>query len=207
MAHQNRVDPFGKLHAISARGALMGNRGILHNGSQEVVHTHRHPNWVACALTYKDRHREIMQPGKYTELFFLDEATAFAAGHRPCATCRRSSYTEFCKLWKQVHGDAQSGSSLPQTIDKTLHKARITRRREKVTYDAQISELTDGVFFTQSEAAFLIWQGRIWRWSFDGYAPYTFPNSEIVRVLTPQPIVDVFRAGYLPEVHTSATAA
>ncbi|TRD13990.1 hypothetical protein [Palleronia caenipelagi] len=206
MAYQNRVDPFSQLHAVSARGTLMGNRGILHDAAQEVIHTHRHPNWVACALSYKNAHREIMQPHNYTELFFLDEATAFSAGHRPCAACRRDRYKEFCKLWEQVHGAAEFSTPLPQTIDKALHRARITRQKEKVTFDARISELPDGVFFAQAGASFLIWRGRILHWSFDGYVPHALSSSETVQVLTPQPIVDLFGAGYLPEVHQSAQA-
>lgn len=87
MTRTNRVDPSGQFHAVPAKGTLMGNRGILHDDEGRIVKSHAHQNWVACTLQFKNRKREIMAPGRYTELFFLDEATAFAAGHRPCAEC------------------------------------------------------------------------------------------------------------------------
>jgi len=135
MTLQNRVDPFGHFHAVPARGDLMGNRGILHDDQKHVRKTHAHQNWVTCSLSFKGRKRLVMGPGTYTELFFLDEATAFAAGHRPCATCRRDRYLEFIRIWEAVHGGPKEDRTVPQTVDRMLHKSRITRR-EKVTYEA-----------------------------------------------------------------------
>lgn len=200
MSLQNRVDPFGTFHAVTAKGSLMGNRGILHDEAKTVTRTHAHQNWVTCALSFKGRRRDIMAPGRYTELFFLDEATALAAGHRPCAECRRARYTEFTALWQQVHGGPEAGRSLPQTIDRALHAARIARGR-KVTFTADIADLPDGVMVAAGETAVLIWRGGQFDWSFEGYRPRPVPLAGLVEVLTPKPLVEVIRAGFVPQVH------
>ncbi|WP_417725633.1 hypothetical protein [Salipiger sp.] len=204
MSHQNRVDPFGRLVVSNARGTLMGNRGILHDDRQTVLKTHAHQNWVTCALSYKDRKRQIMAPGCYTELFFLDEATALAAGHRPCAECRRARYRTFTDAWQEVHGGPEEGRSLPQSIDRALHRARITRRGEKVTFDAALDSLPDGTMFAHDGNALLVWAGSVLRWGFDGYSPADRPAMDTVAVLTPGPLVALFRHGFHPEVHASA---
>lgn len=202
MPLQNRVDPFGHLTAIPARGTLMGNRGVLHDDQREIHKTHNHQHWVTCALAFKDITRQLMAPRRYTELFFLDEATSFAAGHRPCYTCRRARYKAFLIAWQEAHGGADEGRTLPHTIDRALHKARINRRR-KVTFDAPVTDLPDGTIITDSDTPLLIWQGRHHRWSFDGYAPIGSTLSGTVTVLTPEPLIPVFRHGYCPEVHAS----
>jgi hypothetical protein len=204
MTKQNRVDPFGKFHSIRARGELMGNRGILHDDAQQILRTHAHQNWVACALSFKGRHREIMQPGKYTELFFLDEATAFAAGHRPCAECRRERYNEFTECWRTVHGEPRAGKSMPQTIDWLLHSHRIARGGQKVTFEAMIEELPDGTIFAGDDRAVLVWNGRQFDWSFHGYVERAAPETGMVSVLTPRPVFDLFRHGFQPHIHRTA---
>lgn len=201
MNHRNRVDPFGTFHATAARGDLMGNRGILHDDAQSTVRTHAHQNWVACALVFKGRHREIMQPGKYTELFFLDEATAFAAGHRPCAECRRERYREFTECWRRVLGEPPAGKSMPQTIDRLLHAHRIARGGQKVTFEAAVEDLPDGTIFAAADRAVLVWSGRQFDWSDDGYAERSAVVSGTVTVLTPRPIVDLFTCGFRSFVH------
>ena len=203
MTLQNRVDPFGRFHAVSARGDLMGNRGILHDDQRNVLKTHAHQNWVACALCYRGRKRQIMAPGKYTELFFLDEATALAVGHRPCATCRRDRYVAFTQAWEAVHGGAQDGRSLPKTIDRMLHKARIARRGKNVTHEAESATLPDGTIVTDGVAALLIWEGQSFGWSFEGYTLNGPVSPGLVRVLTPEPLVAVLNHGYRPEPHVS----
>lgn len=202
MPLQNRVDPFGIFHAVTAKGALMGNRGILHDEAKTVTRPHAHQNWVTCTLSFKGRQQEIMKPGRYTQLFFLDEATALAAGHRPCAECRRERYNAFTALWKQVHGDPEPGRSMPQTVDGALHAARIARGR-KVTYTADIANLPDGVMVASGETAVLIWRGRQFDWSFEGYRPRPVPLEGLVDVLTPKPLVELIRAGFVPQVHAS----
>lgn len=199
MTLQNRVDPFGRLHAIPARGGMMGNRGILHDDRRNVLRPHAHRNWVACTISFKGRQRRVMAPHRYTELFFLDEVTALAAGHRPCATCRRERYRAFTRAWISVHGGAEDGRSLPHTIDRRLHAARIDRRREKVTYEAECADLPDGTVFSDGAQPWLIWGGRRFRWTFDGYTPEEPVPQGPVTVLTPRPTVAVLREGYRPE--------
>jgi len=204
LTYQNRVDPLGDFQAVSAKGNLMGNRGVLHDENKNILRKHAHQNWVTCALSFKDRKRTIMAKGRYTELFFLDEATALAAGHRPCAECRRDNYAEFTKIWRAVHGEPEAKKSLPNTIDKTLHSARINRKSEKVTFSAPVGELPDGVMFTHGSDTLLIWKGRHLVWGFDGYRHHPTLVSGIVTVLTPRPLIDVLAQGYTPAVHVSA---
>ena len=111
MPLQNRVDPYGKLHAIAARGAWMGNRGILHDDEKRIVAPWRLKRWITCALTFRGRKRQVFAPHRYSELFFLDEATSFAAGHRPCAECRRERYNEFRAAWFEANQAAISAST------------------------------------------------------------------------------------------------
>src|SRR5438105_5285519 len=108
MPLRNRVTPFGEIVAIPQRGALMGNRGILHNTQQDVVRDYQVRRWIACRLEFRGRHRAVMQPGHYTELFFLDEATALADGHRPCAECRSADYRVFQSIWRSISPNASA---------------------------------------------------------------------------------------------------
>ncbi|MCC5987203.1 MAG: hypothetical protein JJT95_05925 [Pararhodobacter sp.] len=204
MPHQNRVDPFGCFHAVAAKGSLMGNRGILHDGERNITRTHVHQNWVTCTLNFKERRREIMAPGRYTELFFLDEATAFAAGHRPCAECRRSRYREFTEYWRRAHGDPEPGRTLPKSIDRTLHANRIDRKGRKPVHSAQVADLPDGTIFADGNQAVLIWNGRQMNWGFDGYTVRETSVTGTVGLLTPKPIVEVLRLGFKPMVHETA---
>ena len=202
MSLQNRVDPFGHFHAVPARGDLMGNRGILHDDHKHVQKTHAHQNWVTCSLSFNGQKRPVMSPGAYTELFFLDEATAFAAGHRPCATCRRDRYLEFIRIWEAVHGDPKEGRTVPQTVDWMLHKSRIARR-EKVIYQADCMSLPDGTIIADGMEARLIWKGQGLLWSFDGYKQSSHLKSGLVDVLTPKPLVTLMLQGYRPDIHGS----
>lgn len=203
MTLQNRVDPLGRLHATPARGNLMGNRGILHDDQQNVLKTHAHRNWVACALAFKGRRRQVMAPRRYTELFFLDEVTALSAGHRPCASCRRDRYLAFIRAWEAVHGGTRDGLSLPQTMDRMLHGARTDRRRERITLEAEAADLPDGTIFTEGTEAFLIWAGQSFLWSFGGYTPVGHVPHGRVTVVTPGPILAVLSQGYRPQTDTS----
>lgn len=160
LSNRNRVDPLGAFHATASRGSIMGNRGILHDENKQIRRLHAHKNWVACSLNFKSREREIMTPGRYTELFFLDEATAFSAGHRPCAECRRERYNAFTDAWRQVYGQPAPGRSLPQTIDSALHSSRIDRRRNKITFTAAAETLPDGTMFHSGGDIVLVWAGE-----------------------------------------------
>ena len=125
MPRQNRVTPFGEIVASSARGTLMGNRGCLHDASGRIVRQTRVNAWIYCLLEFKGRHRAVMSPGKYTELFFLDEATALAAGHRPCFECQRPRAEEFMRCWGAANARMTAGERLRVGIvDTVLVKAK-----------------------------------------------------------------------------------
>jgi hypothetical protein len=200
---QNRVDPYGRLCAVPARGTLMGNRGVLHDEAKRVVANWRLRRWIACVLEFRGRRREVFAPRRYSELFFVDEATALAAGHRPCAECRRTRYEEFRRAWTA----ASRARSLPgaDDMDRILHAERVTRRKEKRTYAARLSSLPDGALVEHRGRACLKWGGRLLPWSFEGYgrAMAASPSSR-VDVLTPRSIVRAIRAGFVPQVHESA---
>jgi hypothetical protein len=148
-----------------------------------------------------------MTPGRYTELFFLDEAVAFAAGHRPCAECRRSSFKAFVDAWRSSHPEPLSSTARAPDIDAELHKARIGPRSVKRTCEAAMASLPNGCFVDIDGAAYLVWGDALYRWSPEGYVSRE-PRGDraAVTVLTPAPIVECFRAGYMPQVHDSHRA-
>lgn len=206
MPLQNRVDPWGHLQAVEARGTLFGNRGILHNARQEIVTASARKGWVTCRLTFEGRKREVFSAGSYSELFFLDEATAFAAGHRPCAECRRERYNEFKSAWVKANaGLVQSANPPIAEIDKVMHTERALRGGGKVSFEAPFADLPAGTFIELGTEAFLIWHGRLLRWSFAGYSESQLPPAPATRarVLTPASVVRVFRSGFIPGVHVS----
>ena len=141
---QNRVDPFGRLIAAAARGALMGNRGCLHDARGHIRRSHRGTRWIFCRLEFKGRRRELMQPGRYTELFFLDEATAFAAGHRPCWECMRERANQFRDSWAVANRGAVEGELTAARLDEALHSERVGPSGAKTTFEAALAELPDG---------------------------------------------------------------
>src|SRR5574341_421301 len=145
MPRQNRVTPFGEIIITPARGTLMGNRGCLHDAHQQIIRLYQGKRWIICQLQCKGRHREVMTPGQYTELFFLDEATALAAGHRPCAECSRSRFEKFRTLWAQANPDLVHGSKpLASVIDQVLHQERINAVQQKMTYQELLGALPEG---------------------------------------------------------------
>ncbi|MGE0824024.1 MAG: hypothetical protein AB7G75_14460 [Candidatus Binatia bacterium] len=207
MPLQNRVDPWGQLHAVTARGTLLGNRGIIHNLAREIVAPWRIKAWITCQLTWRGRRRTVMQPGSWTELFFLDEATAFAAGHRPCAYCRRERFREFKTIWLSANPTAfHAVTPRISAIDTILHSERTQRGGKKVTYEEALSALPEGTMIELGAGAYLLWNQKLLRWSFSGYSPSDTPrpSQNRVRVLTPASIVRTFRNGFRPEVHESA---
>ena len=206
MPLQNRVDPWGQLKAVPMRGSLMGNRGILHNGSRQIVRPWAGKSWVTCALRYNDIHRTVFSAGSYSELFFLDDATAFAAGHRPCNTCRKPRYGEFKTAWVRAnHPDSAAGNVAITEIDKVLHAERAIAGGGKVRFNAPLNTLPSGTLFEYEDAAFLVWRGAAHRWSFDGYSRSALQvGPQAVKVLTPASVVRMFRSGFVPSVHVSA---
>jgi len=205
MPLQNRVDPWGRLLRSPARGSFMGNRGgALHNQAREIVRQHAGRRWITCVLEFKNRSRKVMTPGLYTELFFLDEAVAFAAGHRPCAECRRASFRAFVDAWRSSHALPTGSTVYAPEIDAELHRARIGPQKNKLTYPAALESLPDGCFVDIGGAAYLVWGDALFRWSPQGYVSREArANHTAVRVLTPAPMVECFRAGYAPQVHES----
>jgi hypothetical protein len=203
MPLQNRVDPFGNIFRASARGTIMGNRGgALHNANREVVRRYKSRRWIACVLQFRGRHRIVMSPNRYTELFFLDEAVAFAAGHRPCAECRRDRYNAFKSAWKRAH--VQNELPFADDMDLELHPARIADGK-KVTHEAPLDSLPDGCFVQFAGCAYLVAGDALLLWTPQGYARREErPKDSIATVLTPKSIVGCFRQGYLPEIHESA---
>ena len=196
---QNRVDPYGRLYAVAARGAWMGNRGVLHDEEKRVVAPWRLQRWITCVLEFKDRRRQVFSPRRYSELFFLDEATSLAAGHRPCAECRRERYLEFREAWTADRPPAV------EAIDRVLHAERVSRGGSKKTHDAALSTLPEGTIVEHAGRPYLSWRGALRPWSFSGYGPPVGiePRTRVT-VLTPKTIVRAIRAGFTPEVHASA---
>ena len=202
MTLQNRVMPTGEIVADPARGMFMGNRGILHDRDRRLGTARwKHPHWVCCLLSFKGRRREPMSPGAYTELFFLDEAVALAAGHRPCAECRRADYRRFRAAFETAHGPVEGAP----TLDRLLHAARVTRRRSQITHRTQAANLPDGSFVMLDDAPWLVRGGWVHRFTPSGYAGRQARPTGPVTVLTPAPTVAALGAGYVPVIHESAT--
>ena len=207
MPLQNRVTPTGRLEAVPARGAWTGNRGIIHNERREVVAQWRSKAWITCLLDFQGRRRAVFSPGTWSELFFLDEATAFAAGHRPCAYCRRPRYREFRDAWGRANpGAVDSTRPLATQIDARLHAERVGPQREKRMWRERFGTLPPGAFVMMEGTACLLWDGKVLPWSHEGYGqalPKPAARDE-VDVLTPASIVAMLRAGFRPQVHESA---
>ncbi|HEY1616155.1 MAG TPA: hypothetical protein VGG25_00975 [Streptosporangiaceae bacterium] len=205
---QNRVTPDGEIVAARARGLLMGNRGCIARPDRTLGTSRwRTKMWISCVLDWRGRRRDVMPPGRWTALFFLDEATALAAGHRPCGYCRRAELASFKRAWQQAAG-------LPQPLragemDTVLHAERVdSRTRAKRTRPAVAGELPDGAMIALDGTAGLLAGGRLLPWSFNGYAaPVSLPPRATVELLTPPAIVAVLAAGYQPMLHPSATAS
>ena len=209
MPRQNRVTPFGEIVAIPERGTFMGNRGVLHDDDGRVRRPWQVKRWLICRLEFNGRHRQVMAPNRYTELFFLDEATGLAAGHRPCFECRRSRFLEYRDAW--ATGNLQrhvSGLPTVGVIDERLHAERVGPDRLKRTFQANLDELPDGVMVLigdEGDKPHLIWQGQLLAWTPAGYRERRpKPNSATLTVLTPASNLVAMRAGYVPEVHPSA---
>jgi hypothetical protein len=213
MPLQNRVKPDGEIVALPNRGLFMGNRGILHDTEQRLLGARwRHPHWIICVLAFKGWHRQVMQPNNYTELFFLDEATALAAGHRPCALCRRADYLAFQDGLKHALRHAERLSA--HALDQMLHAARIeagTRRQRR--FEAGLDDLPDGTMIVRRDGASDDQPGDIWlvhgrhllRWRPGGYdRALQRETGIVVQVLTPRPAMLALQQGYQPILHSSA---
>lgn len=207
MPLQNRVNPFGDLQAVNARGNLLGNRGVLHDQGRNIVRPWARKAWVTCVLEYPGYERPVFEPGNYSQLFFLDEVTAFAAGHRPCGSCRNQRYREFRTQWLSANPELVAGGTVAiAAIDKVLHAERAVRGGAKVTFESPVDTLPFGTFIESAGAAYLVTDTVLLPWSFHGYGrAIPLPErSTPVTVLTPASIVRMFRHGFRPQVDESA---
>ncbi|MBY0527480.1 MAG: hypothetical protein K2R98_29055 [Gemmataceae bacterium] len=212
MPRRNRVTPFGEIVATPELGMFMGNRGVLHDEAGNIRRAWQVKRWLLCLLEFRGRHRAVMTPGHYTELFFLDEATGLAAAHRPCFECRRERFLAFQAAWRTGRSRDRN-SSLPAAgeLDDRLHAERIGPDGTKGTFPANLVELPDGVILQQRAfrgEAYLLWRGSLMLWTPGGYRKKVSCRvDEEVLVLTPRSTMQAIRAGYAPEVHRSAGEA
>ena len=209
MARQTRVTPFGTIIATPDRGTLMGNRGLLHDDHGQIRRDWRLKRWIHCVLEFKGRHRQVMAPGRYTELFFLDEATALAAGHRPCAECLRSRFNEYRSAWAAGTPHCLPSERLSaEFIDERLHSDRINDDGSKRLIAAPLDELPDGVFVAgidRPNEAFLIQGQSLLEWSPWGCRERVpRERAASVLLLTPLSTVEAIRAGFMPALHETA---
>jgi hypothetical protein len=194
MPLQNRVTPLGELIAVPERGLVYGNRGCVHDEQRRIRRMYQVKRWIACRLEFRGRRRAAgpMPPGRYTGLFFLDEATAFAAGHRPCAECRREDYNRFVGLWG-ARADA---------IDAQLHEERMRRFHE-----ARLEELPNGAFVLEDGEPFLVLGDSLLRWTPGGYTERRPRATRRATLVTPPSTVRVLHAGWesgVPFLHPSS---
>ncbi|MDA9490546.1 hypothetical protein [Bradyrhizobium sp. CCBAU 11361] len=203
MPLQNRVTPAGEIIATPHRGMFTGNRGIIHDPATKTLLKKRwsSPAWITCLCEFRGWRRPVMARRSWTELFFLDEATAFAAGHRPCFFCRRDDARRFRSAWEA--GNAASDVSA-KAIDTVLHRERLNRGKKQLhALPMPLADLPDGAMVQQGEESFLVAQGRALLWSPAGYAPV---NRELAdaKLLTPPSTLRAIMAGYRPVLHPTA---
>jgi hypothetical protein len=201
MPRQNRVTPYGELEAVAGRGTFWGNRGQLLNASGGLARYSQGKLWIICVLEFKGRRRTLWQPNRLTELFFLDEATGLAAGHRPCGECRYPRYQAFKRAWEAVFPGEPSGA---QAMNERLHADRLTSPGVRRTYQAPLDELPDGAMADFDGRPWLVLGDRLLAWSHSGYQEQRDrPGGERVTVITPRATVAVLAAGYQPALHHS----
>ncbi|KWV51496.1 hypothetical protein AS156_13085 [Bradyrhizobium macuxiense] len=202
MPLQNRVTPTGDIIATDHRGTFTGNRGIIHNPATRTLLNKRWstPAWLTCVCEFRARRRKVMSRQSWTELFFLDEATAFAAGHRPCFFCRRDDAKRFRASWEAGNG---VGELSAKAMDAVLHAERLDRGEKRLhPLPTQLHALPDGTMVQANGESYLVAGGKTLRWSFAGYSRADLPGAAML--LTPPSTVRAFQAGYRPVLHQSA---
>jgi hypothetical protein len=202
MPLQNRVTPTGDIVAAPHRGTFTGNRGIIHDPATKTLLKKRwsNPAWLICVLEFQGRRREVMGGRSWTELFFLDEATAFAAGHRPCFYCRRDDANRFRAAWAEGNGVAALHA--PE-MDAVLHRERLGSGKRLHPLPSPLEQLPDGAMVQSGGESFVIVKKKPLRWSFAGYEKTDAPLTDAM-LLTPPSTVRAFAAGYRPSLHESA---
>jgi hypothetical protein len=202
MPRQNRVTPGGELIAVADRGLFWGNRGALLGVDGKLARYSRGKAWIICLLEFKGRRRQLWRPDRLTELFFCDEATGLAAGHRPCGECRIADYRRFKAAYHAAHPDRPT--SAPE-MDAHLHADRLLRPGIKRTYRARLAVLPDGTMIELNGAPWLVRGDELFAWTPSGYRErVTRARIGDVTVLTPRATVAVIAAGYEPALHPSA---
>ena len=202
MPLQNRVTPTGDIIATSHRGLFTGNRGIIHDPATKTLLRKRwsSPAWITCACEFRGWRRKVMGGRSWTELFFLDEATAFAAGHRPCFFCRRDDANRFRAAWEAGNGVADIRA---REMDSVLHSERLERGKKRLhALPMPVAQLPDGAMVQQGEESFLILQGRVLQWSMAGYQKAKAALDDAM-LLTPPSTLRALGAGYRPVLHSS----
>lgn len=223
MPLQNRVTPFGEIVSHPVRypdpTVIFGNRGVLHNDHRTIVRTHNGKMWLACRLhvertrkvqrednrAFNGRKRMLMTPRRYTELFFLDEPTALAAGHRPCGCCRRQDFKAFMAAWTTAFPRQEAWTA--GAVDIVLQSERMSSDGKKLLHAEQLSALPPGVMISLENEPWLVWDDKLYRWSHEGYEQQRsdIPSEQQVQVLTTPSFVAVIRAGFQPGLpHISA---
>jgi hypothetical protein len=205
MTLRNRGTPLGEVVSDPGRGLVYANRGCLHDMNGSIRRRYNGKRWIACRLEFRGwRRSPLLQAGRFTELFFLDEATAFAAGHRPCALCRRYDYNRFATIWSGLH----TGRTGADAIDAQLHSERVDAdTRAQRRYDTRLDELPDGAFVFEDNAPWLVLGDELLRWTPGGYGERRPRLVERTALLTPPSLVAVLGAGWsgvVPLLHPSS---
>ena len=201
MPLQNRVTPFGDIIATPERGLFTGNRGIIHDPDTKTLLQRRWTTkaWIICLCEFQGRRREVMDGRSWTELFFLDEATALAAGHRPCFFCRREDARRFFGCWEE--GNHVREARAPD-VDAMLHHERLRDGRKRLhPPELPVARLPEGTMVTSAGESYLVAKGGAWRWSHAGYQKASMPREAML--LTPPSTVQALTAGYRPVLHPS----
>lgn len=203
MPLRNRVDPFGAIHAVAERGTMYGNRGGRFHRDDGSLKPRlwASDQWLCCVLAFKGRKRRPLLGRGYTELFFLDEVTALAAGHRPCFECRRADAVRFAASWARAKGLSQPPKA-PE-MDRVLQAERVEGLRQRV-HRTDAADLPDGAMFVVGRTAFAVKGGEALLWSFAGYSKAGALPAGAVSVLTPPTMIAVLRDGFQPGWHPSA---
>ena len=205
MPLQNRVTPTGEIIATPERGLFTGNRGIIHDPATRTLLKKRWstPAWLTCLCEFRGRRRKVMGGRSWTELFFLDEATAFAAGHRPCFFCRREDAMRFRAAWETGN---RVGDLRAPDMDAVLHRERLDKGKKRLhPLPMRLDDLPDGAMVQEGAASFLIAWGRAFRWLPGGYSKSEAPLKQAM-LLTPPSTMRAFTAGYRVVLHPTASA-
>ena len=205
MPLQNRVTPAGKIIATPARGTFMGNRGILHDDNKTLGKARwKHKAWITCVLDFRGRYSEPMPKGRYTRLFFLDEAVALAAGHRPCYECRRADFHTYLDHWVSAHKTSKPRAG---QVDTVLHAERVNpKTRKQITTLKRLDQIPNGAFIQLSKSTppHLVYGDALYAFKNAVYAePIKRPEGITVTVLTPQSTLGVLQSGFTPVLHPS----